>query len=119
MLSLGSTEYINSSSRRVTSHEGFYVGENKIYKLLKNSKLANGNESLRSMVVDAINETGNVTTLIRTNYKALRGISSRKQSHHAVPIIVFTILHVIDVSNILRDYGQILYKPICLNSETV
>lgn len=62
-------------------------------------------KSLRSVIVDAIDEAGDVTVLIRTNDKASWRVCSIKECHHAVPVVAFPILQVINVSHILRDYG--------------
>jgi hypothetical protein len=40
-----------------------------------------------------------------------------KQCHHAIPIIIFAVLQVINISNILSDNCQVSYESICLYCE--
>jgi len=49
-------------------------------------------ESLRGVVVDAVDKACNVATLVRADNKASRRLNSTKQRHHAIPIIIFAIL---------------------------
>lgn len=50
---------------------------------------------LQGMIVDAIDESSDVTMFIWTNYKTPGRFLYRDQGHHAIAIIVFLTLHVI------------------------
>lgn len=57
------------------------------------------------MIVDAAYKAGNVAAFVRANYKTSGSIFSRKKCHHAVSIVMFTILQVINISSIFSDYS--------------
>lgn len=64
------------------------------------------------MIVDAVNESGDVAALVGTNHEALRRILRRQESHHAIAIVVLSILQVINVAYILGYDGKVLDESI-------
>ena len=72
------------------------------------------------MVVDAADETCDVTAFVRANNEALRRIRGMEESHHAVSIIVIvSVAQIINITNILCDYSQVFNTPISLYCEPV
>lgn len=67
------------------------------------------------MIVDAVNESGDVAALVGTNHEALRRILCRQESHHAIAIVVLSILQVINVAYILGYDGKVLDESICFD----
>lgn len=75
--------------------------------------------NVRDMVVDSIDESSNITSLIRTYDETFRSVGSSEKSHHAVPIIMLAMFQEVDISNILCDDCQISNASICFHSESI
>lgn len=69
------------------------------------------------MVVDAIDKTGNVPTLVRANNELLGRIGRREKRHYTVAVIICPVLQIIHISSVLSYEGHILNVCISLHSE--
>jgi hypothetical protein len=85
--------------------------------LRKKNHINNDNTKvcLQGVIIDPIDKTCNIASLIGANDKTLRFFSGREKGHHAVPLIILSISQIVHVPNIFCYYRQVFYVSICLH----